>query len=152
MYLSLPFLAAAVGFVPPSHAAQLELSRPELCAIAELVVLAEVTSGETRWADDESGGIERVRWLHVHEVVSGKAPSTVEVILPGGTMGDLTHWVEDVPELLSNATYLLFLSHVDGDLQVIGGDQGAVRIGTRDEQAGEPKQKALSTVEVCRGA
>jgi hypothetical protein len=132
-------------------AAQVKVSRPQLCEVSDLVVLAEVTSGETRWATGTAGAIERVRWLHVHDLVRGSAGDTIEVILPGGTIGGTGQWVEDVPELLGNTTYLLFLDVVGTSLQVIGGDQGAVRVARRPGERGEPIADVLASVEVCRG-
>jgi len=132
-------------------AAQHQVSRAELCEVSDLVVVAEVTSGETRWATGAAGAIERVRWLHVHDLVRGAAGETVEVLLPGGTIGATGQWVEDVPELLGNTTYLLFLDAVGASFQVIGGDQGAIRVARRPGERGEPLADVLASVEVCRG-
>ena len=58
---------------------------------------------------------------------------------------------EDVPQLLVNARYLLFLNlSMDGSTQVIGGDQGAVRITKEGAREGESLEKAKASVEVCR--
>ncbi len=132
-------------------AAQMRVNREQLCGVSDLVVLAEVTSGETRWATGPAGAIERVRWLHVHDLVRGATGDTIEVILPGGTIGGTGHWVEDVPELLGNTTYLLFLDAVGEGFQVIGGDQGAIRVARRPGERGEPVADVLASVEVCRG-
>lgn len=140
------FLASGVAW-----AAQMQVTRAELCGVSDLVVVAEVTSGETRWATGPAGAIERVRWLHVHDPVRGAASDTIEVILPGGTIGGIGQWVEDVPELLGNTTYLLFLEATGSGFQVIGGDAGAVRVSRRAGERGEPIADALASVEVCRG-
>lgn len=150
-------VAGALSAYSPAEAAQLRLTRAELCTVSDLVLVAEVTSGETRWADGTAGGIERIRWVAVRHLVSGgtrpsQASNTVEVVLPGGTIGELTQWVEDVPELLGNSTYLLFLAETDGELRVVGGEQGAVRIAERTGQKGEPLARALSSVEVCHAS
>lgn len=143
---------ALTAFLPYSaQALQLEMSRGELCQYSDLVVVGEVTSGETRWASNApEGAIERLRWVHVDDVVRGQASGTLEVVLPGGTMGDLTHWVEDVPELMTNARYLLFLHEIDGGLQIIGGERGAVRIARSETEQGERLDALLEELEVCR--
>jgi hypothetical protein len=129
----------------------MDVTRAELCGVSDLVVVAEVTSGETRWAAGPAGAIERVRWLHVHDLVRGAAGDTVEVTLPGGRIGGTGHWVEDVPELLGNTTYLLFLHATGEGFEVIGGDAGAVRVARRPGERGEPIADVLASVEVCRG-
>lgn len=143
---------ALTAFSPyPAHALQIEMSRAELCQVADLVVVGEVTSGGTQWASHApEGAIERIRWVRVTDVVRGVAQGTLEVVLPGGTIGDLTHWVEDVPELMINARYLLFLHEVDGGLQIIGGEQGAVRVARRATEQGERLEALLEELEVCR--
>lgn len=146
--MPIPLLAL---WMAPADAAQLRVARSELCEVASHVVLAEVTSGETRWRAGTQGGIERVRWLHVVDGIRGGARTDLEVVLPGGTIGEVTHWVEDVPELLTNGTYLLFLIPTEAGLQPVGGDQGAVRVALRPGHPGEPLASALASVEVCRG-
>jgi len=143
-------------------ASQMNVSRTELCGVSDLVVVAEVTSGETRWATGPAGSIERVRWLHVHDLVRGSTGDTIEVILPGGTIGATGQWVEDVPELLGNTTYLLFLDAIesttsspgkasDSSFHVVGGEQGAIRVARRAGERGEPLADVLASVEMCRG-
>lgn len=143
---------ALTAFLPyQAQALQIEMSRAELCQVSDLVVVGEVTSGETQWASNApEGAIERLRWVRVTDAVRGAASGTLEVVLPGGTIGDLTHWVEDVPELMSNARYLLFLHEVDGGLQIIGGEQGAVRIARSATEQGERIEALLEELEVCR--
>ena len=73
-----------------------------------------------------------------------------EVILPGGSIGDISQWVEDVPNLEMDRTYLIFLGEHDGRLQIIGGDQGAIPIRSADYPAGEPLNQAITSVGDCR--
>lgn len=146
-----PALLALVAAAATAEAIQLDLSRPELCALSHHVVVGEVTDLETRWTADEGGGIERVVHVAVADRVLGPRGDTLEVTLPGGQIGDVGHWVEDVPQLLVNGRYLLFLATaMDGSLQVIGGDRGAVRITKAGARLGEPLDQALASVEVCR--
>ena len=133
----------------PAVALQLELSRPELCELSTHVVLGEVTDVETRWTRD--GLVERTAHLAVSRVVKGHAVDGLDIHLPGGTIGDFTVRVEDVPNLLTNGEYLLFLgADPGGELVVFGGDQGAVRITPANSLKGETRAAALSSVEVCR--
>lgn len=141
----------------PASALQLEVTRPELCTMSSHVVVGEVTDVETRWTSDDSGSIERTAHLAVGEVVRGPAVTDLDLHLPGGTIDETTVRVEDVPDLLENGRYLLFLAPDDaGRLVVIGGEQGVVRIsGARSRTSGtfdrgEALEHALETVEACR--
>jgi len=130
-------------------ALQVELDRPQLCGISTYVVVAEPTDIETRWAAD--GSIERLVHLAVARTVKGPATDDLEMVLPGGRIGDLTYGVEDVPKLLANARYLLFLGpDLDGRLIVFGGDRGAVRLRGPGERRGELDAVALDSVKGCR--
>lgn len=145
-------LSALAALVSTSAlAAQLQVTPDELCTVSDTVVLAEVTSMETRWAaHSEAGAIERIAWLTVDDVVKGAPATDLRVVLPGGQLGEAIHWVEDVPRLLKNGRYLLFLDQQADGWHVVGGDQGAVRILPTETERGTTETKALASVEVCR--
>ncbi len=139
----------STALATPAWALQLEMSRPELCQLSSHVVLAEVTGVETRWTP--SGSIEREAHVAVIHSVVGDGGDDLDLHLPGGTIGEMTVRVEDVPPLLENARYLLFVApDLEGRLVVIGGDQGAIRITPEGARKGETEAKALASVEVCR--
>lgn len=145
---ALPLLAAAA----PALAMQLEVPRPELCAASTQVVVADVTSTETLWSASPEGGLETRVWLTTHRTVHGHEDGTVELLFPGGTKDGLTQWVEHTPQLLEGARYLLFLApHPERGLQVLGGEQGAVRIAARPGEPGESLAGALRSLGDCRG-
>lgn len=145
------FLLAAAAAT--AEAVQIELSRPELCALSHHVVIGEVTDLETRWTTASGGGIERIVHVAVTDRIRGERTQSLEVTLPGGQIGDVGHWVEDVPRLMVNGRYLLFLATaMDGSLQVIGGEHGAVRITSPGARVGEPLERVRASVEVCREA
>ncbi len=132
-------------------AMQLQLTRPELCQLSHHVVVAEVTDISTQWTADEGGGIERIAHVAVSDVVRGEQTKQLELVLPGGRMGELAQVVEDVPNLVTNGNYLLFVApNMAGQLNVIGGDDGAVRITPTGAKVGETLKDALASVEVCR--
>lgn len=147
----LGILVAVLGFAT-AQAAQLAMTRGELCELSSRVVVGEVTSRETRWVSGDSGAIERLAWISVSHDVKGAASETVEVVLPGGQLGGVAHWVEDVPQLIENGRYLLFLQRVQGRWHVTGGEQGAVRLTPPGSRYGETEADALKTLEVCRGS
>ena len=142
LLLMLPAVASAM---------QLTLTRPQLCDLSHRVVFAEVTDLETVWTGDSNGGIERHAFVTVTDTVKGQSANSLVVNLPGGQIGETGHWVEDVPNLMVNGRYLLFLApDMDGKLTVIGGEQGAVRITKQGAKIGETLESATTSVEVCR--
>ena len=147
--LALFLFAVLLSF--PAFALQMEKTRPELCSVAHHVVIGEVTDLETRWTSEPGGGIERVVHVSVSDSILGEPADSLEITLPGGEIDGLGHWVEDVPKLMVNGRYLLFLATaMDGSLQVIGGDAGAVRITPEGAKIGETLEQARASVEVCR--
>ena len=70
-------------------------------------------------------------------------------MLPGGTVGAFTYTVSDTPNLMEGGRYLLFLDPEDGQLRVLGGEQGAVRITREGARRGMSLEAALATVEAC---
>jgi hypothetical protein len=146
------FITALLGLlaVPAGLAMQQQVDRPTLCSLAKLVVVAEPTTIETQWATGDRGGIERRAWLSVHQTVRGKAPDTIEIILPGGTMGEISQWVEDVPKLELDRPYLLFLGTHNERLLPIGGEQGAIPLAIAPNKRGEDLANALKSLGDCR--
>lgn len=117
-----PLLALAA----PASALQMAVTRPQLCAVADAVVLGRVIDMETLWAATAEGGVERHAFVETFQVARGAPAATYEVVLPGGTIGKLRHWVEDVPKLEIDSAYMLFLARTPEGWQVIGGEAGAV--------------------------
>jgi hypothetical protein len=146
---SLWVLLSLLAF-PSSYAAQQRVDRPTLCSISTAVVVAEVTSIETQWTAGERGGIERRAWLSVLQTAHGEPKDTLEIILPGGSIGEISQWVEDVPKLKLDTPYLLFLGTYQERLQIIGGDKGAIPIATKTGTTGEPLPEALKSLGGCR--
>lgn len=144
------WIALALGLSSPAFALQLEVTRPELCALSERVVFAEVTDVETRWT--ATGTLERHVHVAVSDTVQGPASDGLDLVLPGGSLGEVTVYVEDSPRLLANGEYLLFLGRDQaGRLTVYGGEQGAIRILPEGARSGEPLSQARESVAVCRG-
>jgi hypothetical protein len=145
-YLAWGVMALGIGV---AHAATLQMSRAELCELSSKVLVGEVSSQETRWSAGGSGAIERVVWVSVSTDVKGQPSSSVEVVLPGGELEGVAHWVEDSPRLIENGRYLLFLQAIEGRWFVTGGEQGAVRLTPHGARVGETDADALSSVGAC---
>jgi hypothetical protein len=130
------------------EAMQMDLSRAELCQVADAVVLGRVSDIDTVWAATQEGGLERRAFVDVAQTVRGASARSVEVVLPGGTMGEFRHWVEDVPELAIDAHYLLLLAKTPRGWEVIGGETGALRVAVNGFQ-GVPVHEAFASLGGC---
>jgi len=147
-------LVAAVLLAPAlALGLQMELTRPELCSVAHRVVIGEVVDLRTQFTGEGDHSIERIVRVVVSDTILGPDDNGIEVFLPGGMIGDRGHWVEDVPKLMVNGEYLLFIATaLDGKDKIIGGDQGAIRITKEGARIGETRAEATASVEVCRAS
>ena len=110
----------------PARAAQEDLTLAELEARAERIVVAEVTSVETRWAGNDRGDLETVAWLSVEQTLAGEPAAAVAVVLGGGHRGDIGTWIPDEPVLVADRRYRLLLARDELDRwRVLGGHAGA---------------------------
>jgi len=135
----------------PARALQLRVERPEICAQAALVALAEVTGQEARWTTAATGGIETRFDLAVARSLKGRAPDDLVVVTPGGTMGELTQTVEDAAELQADRRYMLMLvpRPADDGYRVLGGEQGSIALRGDEPGPGESEQEALASLGGC---
>ncbi len=140
------------GFLSLSSQAlalQQEVTREALCSISSVVLVAEITSIETRWSEGESGGIERVAWLAPIQASLGELSPNKPVVLPGGELNGLTYWVEDVPKLEADQQYLLFLKDRGGFYEAIGGENAPIPVRSTQGTRGQPIEQALSELAGC---
>jgi len=148
-------LLAAFLLVPVAASAlQVERTRQELCVMADAVVIAEVTSFETLWEEGDEGGLLTRVWFSPSLTVRGDTgDKTIELLLPGGSKGDIEHHVEDTPKKPQlDRRYLLFLvASPRGGYVVIGGERGAVALNGALHSGGERYLDAVVSVAACRG-
>jgi len=120
-------LASVWALAAPAGAVQERLTAADRAARAELIVDAEVTSQNARWAATRDGDLETVVTLAVEQVVRGEAGELLELVLDGGRLGDHGTWVPDEPVLLDDIRYRLYLVRDGGGRwRVLGGPAGAV--------------------------
>ena len=144
-------VAAGLGLAGAALAVQEEVDRVDLCDLADAVVIAEATSYEVLWADGEQGGILTRVWFALDMTLRGDAPETVSLVLPGGSLGDVRHEVEDQPPRPQlDRRYLLFLKQLpDGEYRIVGGEGGAVAIAWPGGDDGERYIEAVASVGAC---
>ena len=123
-------LACSWTLAGPARAVQEDLTPEQLEARAERVVVAEVTSLETRWTGTERGDLETVAWLVVEDTLVGEHEDALALVLAGGHREDFGTWVPDEPVLAADRRYRLVLAHDDlGRWRVLGGHAGATPLG-----------------------
>ncbi len=104
-----------------AHALEPAVPLAERVAVAESIVVAEVSSTEARWSVDHPGDIETVVWLHVEEVHKGAHSDTLEILVDGGQIGAERTHVSTQPTLMEDHRYLLFLVRdFEGRRRVLG--------------------------------
>ncbi len=108
------------------------LERPAPCGGATakdaVLVIGEVTSFTSNFRADNTGWIETRYDVAVITVVSGALQhDSLALVLPGGTVGDLSLRVAHTPSLALDSPYLLHLApRRDGDgWRLVGGEEGA---------------------------
>jgi hypothetical protein len=143
-------LVGLTAYSPESEALQLDLTREEICQVVPTVVVATVGDLETLWAPGIEGGLETRVWLSEISSIKGAGFAAGELVLPGGTLGELTHWVEDVPTLQLGQSYMFFLTtDLEGETRLVGGARGAVMIRQQDNGPGELLDSALDSLGGC---
>lgn len=140
-------LAWTASFAAP--AVQLDVTPATLCSVSDAVVLGRVSDVETLWAPTPEGGLERHAFVETTRTLRGERGPRFEVILPGGDLGTLHHWVEDVPDLRPQATYLLFLAQTAWGWEVIGGERGAMEVAPTGFGQGITIAEAVASIGSC---
>ena len=122
----------AVAAFAPALVERMPLER--LTREADLIVTARVLAADSRWADDGDGrNICTTVTLQPGRVLKGVRPASLSLRLPGGTVGEITRTVSDIPDFRCGDEAVLFLSRRDGRYGLVGAFQG--RVPVRDGRA-----------------
>ncbi len=120
----------AVWAAPSARATTLvRLSLEQLSMASSSIVQARVVSQESRW-NAEHTRIFTYTKLAVSQSFKGSAASTVEIVQPGGAVGNLRVRVPGSAALRPDTEYILFLepSKQNSNYVVVGMSQGAYRV------------------------
>lgn len=126
------FVAAGMcSFAPPVTAAQIMPSSLEEMAAAPRIVVAEVESAQSRWNPQGTLIVTDYTFRRI-EALRGSFNDTFVLTQGGGTVGDETHQLSDLPVLRPGARYLLVLNREDNPVfsSVRYGAAGAREIDT----------------------
>jgi hypothetical protein len=113
-------VALAVGGLTSAVSVR-PLSLQELCSGADQIVYAKVEKVESYWNGQR---IETRVALAPHETWKGPAAPKVEVIVPGGTVGDVTMRCSEAPTFRSSDDVVCFLRTREGVKSVYGWFRG----------------------------
>ena len=121
--LVVPNVVAAQRQAPiPSPFAPLGIER--MSELATQVVAGTIERMESTWNHDHSRIYTRVT-MHVERVLSGQAGRRIVFRIPGGTVGDTTVMVSEMPHFRVGEETVVFLRGTRGRLpSVLGGTEG----------------------------
>jgi hypothetical protein len=88
------------------------LSQSELTNLADTVVLGTVVSSSSHW-NTEHNNIYTEVVVSVTDSLKGSAGKMITIIVPGGTVGEITQWVEDTSTFMSGELVGLFLEELN---------------------------------------
>ena len=111
-------LSVATGLVlllcsSAAQAITIPLSLSELTGLADTVVLGTVVSSSSQW-NAEHNNIYTEVVVSVADSLKGSAgEKTITIIVPGGTVGEITQWVEDTATFEAGEQVGLFLEDLN---------------------------------------
>jgi hypothetical protein len=137
---ALAFSWAVIALAPLSGATLERLSLDDMIEKSTAIVRGRVTGAS---ATMTSSGIFTHLRIEVAERWKGPEQASLEVLIPGGTVGRFRQSVAGVPQLVTGKEYLLFLwTGPSGRTQVIGFTQGVFSL----PQAEDGSRKAVRTL------
>lgn len=144
LLLAVSLLMGLAAVSVASAATVRQLSIKQLTSAAQLILRGRVEAAPAAW---HGGRIFRSARIDTAQVLKGplKAGQPVEVLLPGGVVGDVGQWVPGAPDLKAGEEVLLYLEKRPLGWVVVGFYQGAFtleRDGNRDLWAVRPGHQA----------
>ena len=93
--------------------------------IADYIVDGTVEKVESKW-NEERTGIFTYTGLRIENYVKGTpfAENTLQIVTPGGTVGEISQWVEDQPILYEGKKVRIYFQEVNGEFSIVCGPFG----------------------------
>ena len=115
----------------PSPFAPLGIER--MSELATQVVAGTIEKMESTWNHDHSRIYTRVT-MRVERVLSGQAGNRIVFRIPGGTVGDTTVMVSEMPHFREGESTVVFLRGTRGRLpSVLGGPEGKMPLSRAED-------------------
>lgn len=92
---------------------------------ADYIIDATVENVESRW-NQERTGIFTYTDLQIERYVKGApfAENKLQIVTPGGTVGEISQWVEDQPIFHEGKKVSIYFEEVNGEFVIICGQFG----------------------------
>jgi len=116
----LPFLLACFFLPGRAEALRLKTTWGERVDLSEKIIMGQVVAVESYWNPEKTLIYTNVTVL-IDEYIKGDGPRKITIKIPGGAVGDKTHWVSDTPQFRVG-DYDIILLESSG--QVTGGPDG----------------------------
>lgn len=97
---------------------------------ADYIIEGTVEKVESRW-NNEKTSILTYTDLSIQKYVKGApfAESKLQIITPGGTVGEITQWVEDQPIFHRGKKVRIYFQETDGEFSIVCAQFGVEDIG-----------------------
>jgi hypothetical protein len=148
------FVLVTAGLATPAAALTEKVDLATLTARADQIVSGEVIHTECFAIED--GRIYTRATILVTEHLKGAKDAEVEVVIPGGTVGDMTMRMSEAPSFTDGESVILFLKDTNnrlagwfqGKYVVVDGIayQSAPNCGTLIMEGGLPAEELLQTI------
>ncbi len=135
--------AAASWLAQPAGAAMVEQTVAELAVSSSDIISGAVTSKESWWNEDKTFIFTTIS-VQVNELLKGTlaVASTVEVVVPGGEVGEIGLGVEHAAQFEVGEEVIVFLTlSEDGIYEVTAWEQGKYTL-----ENGQVKEKDISVL------
>ena len=92
---------------------------------ADYIIEGTVEKVESRW-NQERTGIFTYTELAIEKYVKGApfAENKLQIVTPGGTVGEISQWVEDQPIFHEGKRVRIYLEEVNGEFYIVCGQFG----------------------------
>lgn len=126
LWLALPVQAATMFW----------LSDTQLCALAEVVLVADVADVSAELSHDRTRVFTRVHLLAVEYVKAPEQPmAELDVVITGGTAGGVETRRPGEPKFVKGERVLVFLAHAGSDYRVVGLTRGKYHVHEAEGEA-----------------
>jgi len=92
---------------------------------ADYIIEGTVEKVESRWNQEETG-IFTYTELAIEKYVKGApfAQNNIQIVTPGGTVGEISQWVEDQPIFHEGKKVRIYFGEVNGEFIIVCGQFG----------------------------
>jgi len=99
--------------------------RSYITETADYIVEGTVEKVESKWNDDKTG-IFTYTDLKIENYVKGTpfTQNELQIVTPGGTVGDISQWVEDQPILHEGTQVRIYFKEENGEFAIVCGHFG----------------------------